>query len=109
MITEKEFIFNILKKRGVVTAEGRVDKDRFKKLITEDWLWQKSIKYNFITEEKKEEVVEIEKETVVTEEAPVAQEVNLTELPAEEVSVTEENPVEATEEAPKKTSKRSKK
>ena len=103
MITEKEFIFNILKNRGVVTTEGQVDRDRFKKLITEDWLWKKSIMYNFIAEEKKDEVIKIDKDTFVIEEAPTEEapiEESVTEEPVLEENVTEE---------PKKSKKSSKK
>lgn len=145
MINEKDSIKTILEGRGVIN-NGTFDELRFKKLVTEPWLYTKTIKYGFdkmnenntqdvdnetvvkevvdikepiidVVEQVVEEpVVETVEEVIETQpenievpteepaevnETPVEQEVNLTELPAEEVKV-EEPAVEKVDETPKK-------
>ena len=88
MVTEKEMIFNILKNRGIIKADGTIDKVRFQKLVTEPWIHQKAKLYGFLDGTAANEVVEVPvaPTTVEINENPVEQEVNLTELPAEEVT-----------------------
>lgn len=157
MTNEKDSIKTILEGRGVIN-NGKFDELRFKKLVTEPWLYTKTIKCGFdkmnenntqeadnktvakevvetkepiidvveespVKEQIVEEVVETQPENVEVpteehaevDENPIEQEVNLTELPVEEVKVEEpvvEVPTEepATEEvvetSKKKTSKK---
>lgn len=44
MITEKEQIERILKERGIL-VNGAFDETRFNKLVTEPWIYNKTIKY----------------------------------------------------------------
>lgn len=100
MITEKETIARILRGRGILKKDGSIDMVRFQKLVTEPWIHQKAKQYGFLDGTAANEVVEVPvaPATVEVNEKPVEQEVNLTEIPAEEVKVeepvTEEAPVE---------------
>lgn len=84
MINEKDSIKTILEGRGVI-SNGVFDEVRFKKLVTEPWLYSKTIKYGFDkmnehntqdvdNEPVIEEVVEIQEPITVVEE-PVVEEV----------------------------------
>lgn len=90
MVTEKEAFDKILRSRGIIDANGVFSKTRFQKLVTEPWIHQKAKAYGLLDNEPKV-VIEIPVEPkaieVKTEEKLVEQEVNLTELPAEEVKV----------------------
>ena len=46
MINEKDSIKTILEGRGVI-SNGVFDELRFRKLVTEPWLYSKTIKYGF--------------------------------------------------------------
>jgi preprotein translocase subunit SecD len=148
MINEKDSIKTILEGRGVI-SNGVFDELRFKKLVTEPWIYTKTIKYGFdkmngndtqvidnepviekvveiqepiidvvekslVEEQVVEEVVETQPENVEVpteepaevDENPIEQEVNLTELPAEEVKVEEPATEEVVETSKKKTSKK---
>ena len=83
MINEKDSIKTILEGRGVI-SNGVFDELRFRKLVTEPWLYSKTIKYGFdkMNEHNTqdvdnqpviEEVVEIQEPITVVEE-PVAEE-----------------------------------
>ena len=83
MINEKDSIKTILEGRGVI-SNGVFDELRFRKLVTEPWLYSKTIKYGFDkmnehntqdvdNEPVIEEVVEIQEPITVVEE-PVAEE-----------------------------------
>jgi hypothetical protein len=85
MINEKDSIKTILEGRGVI-SNGVFDEVRFKKLVTEPWLYSKTLKYGFdkmnehITQDVDnepviEEVVEIQEPITVVEEPVVAEEV----------------------------------
>lgn len=112
MVTEKETIEKILRSRGIIDKNGKVDTLRFQKLVTEPWIHQKAKAYGLLDEAKSEplntvgigipanapitqEVLEIPAEPKVEIKAPVEepveqpveQEVNLTELPAENVDI----------------------
>lgn len=84
MINEKDSIKTILEGRGVI-SNGVFDEVRFKKLVTEPWLYSKTIKYGFDkmnehntqdvdNEPVIEEVIEIQEPITVVEE-PVVEEV----------------------------------
>lgn len=87
MITEKETIARILRGRGILKRDGTIDMVRFQKLVTEPWIHQKAKQYGFLDGTAANEVVEVPvaPTTVEINETPAEQEVNLTELPAEEV------------------------
>lgn len=85
MINEKDSIKTILEGRGVI-SNGVFDEVRFKKLVTEPWLYSKTLKYGFDkmnehntkdvdNEPVIEEVVEIQEPITVVEEPVVAEEV----------------------------------
>lgn len=85
MINEKDSIKTILEGRGVI-SNGVFDELRFRKLVTEPWLYSKTIKYGFDkmnehntqdvdNEPVIEEVVEIQEPITVVEEPVVAEEV----------------------------------
>lgn len=84
MINEKDSIKTILEGRGVI-SNGVFDELRFRKLVTEPWLYSKTIKYGFdkMNEHKTqdvdnepviEEVIEIQEPITVVEE-PIVEEV----------------------------------
>lgn len=83
-MTEKDSIKIILERRGVIN-NGVFDELRFRKLVTEPWIYAKTIKYGFDkmnenntqivdNEPVIEEVVEIQEPITVVEE-PIAEEV----------------------------------
>lgn len=85
MTNEKNSIKTILEGRGVI-SNGVFDEVRFKKLVTEPWLYSKTLKYGFDkmnehntkdvdNEPVIEEVVEIQEPITVVEEPVVAEEV----------------------------------
>jgi hypothetical protein len=85
MINEKESIKTILEGRGVI-SNGVFDELRFRKLVTEPWLYSKTIKYGFDkmnehntqdvdNEPVIEEVVENQEPITVVEEPVVSEEV----------------------------------
>ena len=85
MINEKDSIKTILEGRGVI-SNGLFDELRFRKLVTEPWLYSKTIKYGFDKTNRNntqvvdnepviEEVVEIQEPITVVEEPVVAEEV----------------------------------
>ena len=49
MMNEREMIEQILKDRGVLLPENVIDLKAFNKLVTEPWLYNKSIKYGFVS------------------------------------------------------------
>ena len=84
MINEKDSIKTILEGRGVI-SNGVFDELRFRKLVTEPWLYSKTIKYGFdkMNEHNTqdvdnqpviEEVVEIQEPITVVEEHIVTEE-----------------------------------
>lgn len=84
MINEKDSIRTILEGRGVI-VDGVFDAVRFRKLVTEPWIYTKAIKYGFDkmnekaqvveNEQVTEEVVEIQEPITVIEEVVEPQEV----------------------------------
>jgi hypothetical protein len=109
MINEKDSIKTILEGRGVI-SNGVFDEIRFRKLVTEPWLYSKTIKYGFDkmnenntqdvdNEQVIEEVVETQEPITVVEE-PVVEEpvVEVVETSTESV-LLEEDLKEETEEA----------
>lgn len=85
MINEKDSIKTILEGRGVI-SNGVFDEVRFKKLVTEPWLYSKTIKYGFdkMNEHKTqdvdnepviEEVIEIQEPITVVDKHVVVEEV----------------------------------
>ena len=114
MINEKDSIKTILEGRGVI-SDGVFDEVRFRKLVTEPWLYSKTIKYGFdkMNEKDKqvvdnepiiEEVVEIQEPITAVEEVVEHQEVveKSTEsvLLEEDLKEAEEEPVLEAEEEP---------
>lgn len=110
MINEKDSIKTILEGRGVI-SNGVFDELRFRKLVTEPWLYSKTIKYGFDkmnenntqdadNEQVIEEVVEIQEPITVVEE-PVVEEVveTSTESVLLEEDLKEETEEPAVEEA----------
>ena len=98
MINEKDSIKTILEGRGVI-SNGVFDELRFRKLVTEPWLYSKTIKYGFdkMNEHKTqdvdnepviEEVIEIQEPITVVEE-PAIKEVVVEEPVVEEVPTEE--------------------
>jgi hypothetical protein len=84
-MTEKDSIKIILERRGIIN-NGVFDELRFRKLVTEPWIYAKTIKYGFDkmnehntkdvdNEPVIEEVVEIQEPITVVEEPVVAEEV----------------------------------
>lgn len=83
-MTEKDSIKIILERRGIIN-NGVFDELRFRKLVTEPWIYAKTIKYGFDkmnentqvvdNEPVIEEVVEIQEPITVVEEPLVAEEV----------------------------------
>lgn len=49
MMSEKEQIAQILRSRGVLLPGDAIDLKAFSKLVTEPWLYNKSIKYGFVS------------------------------------------------------------
>lgn len=85
MTTEKDSIRIILERRGIIN-NGVFDEVRFRKLVTEPWIYSKTIKYGFdkMNEIDKqvvdnepviEEVVEIQEPITVVEEVVEPQDV----------------------------------
>ena len=81
MMTEKDSIKIILERRGIIN-NGVFDEVRFKKLVTEPWIYAKTIKYGFDKmNEKDKQVVDNEPvteevvETVIEEPIKVVEEV----------------------------------
>lgn len=110
MINEKDSIKTILEGRGII-SNGVFDEIRFKKLVTEPWLYSKTIKYGFDKMKGKdtqvvdnepviEEVVEIQEPITVVEEVVEPQEVveTSTESVLMEEDLKEENEEPAVEE-----------
>ena len=90
MMNEKEQIAEILRQRGVLLPGDAVDLRVFNKLVTEPWLYNKSISYGFISNPNLWDVdVEKEPEPIVKTEEPDVE-------PAKEV--VEEQPEEQQEE-----------
>ena len=110
-MTEKDSIKIILERRGIIT-NGVFDELRFRKLVTEPWIYAKTIKYGFDkmnenntqvvdNEPVVEEVVEIQEPITVVDEHAVAEEVveTSTESVLLEEDLKEENEEPAIEEA----------
>ena len=85
MINEKDSIKTILEGRGVI-SNGVFDELRFRKLVTEPWLYSKTIKYGFdkMNEHKTqdvdnepviEEVIEIQEPITIVDKHVMAEEV----------------------------------
>ena len=83
MINEKDSIKTILEGRGVI-SNGVFDETRFRKLVTEPWLYSKTIKYGFDkinghntqvvdNETVIEEVVEIQEPVTAVEEPVITE------------------------------------
>ena len=90
MMNEKEQIAEILRQRGVLLPGDAVDLRVFNKLVTEPWLYNKSISYGFVSNPNLWDVdVEKEPEPIVKTEEPDVE-------PAKEV--VEEQPEEQQEE-----------
>lgn len=97
-MTEKDSIKIILERRGIIN-NGVFDEVRFKKLVTEPWIYAKTIKYGFdkMNEKDKqvvdnepvtEEVVEIQEPITVVEEVVELQEA--VETPTESILLEED-------------------
>jgi len=52
-MTEKETIEKILRRRAVILKDGSIDEARFRKFVTETWLYSKAVKYGFCPADKK--------------------------------------------------------
>ena len=90
MMNEKEQIAEILRQRGVLLPGDAVDLRVFNKLVTEPWLYNKSISYGFVSNPNLWDVdVEKNPEPIVKTEEPDVE-------PAKEV--VEEQPEEQQEE-----------
>ena len=111
MMTEKDSIKIILERRGIIN-NGVFDELRFRKLVTEPWIYAKTIKYGFDkmnenntqvvdNEPVIEEVVEIQEPITVVEEPVVTEEVveTSTESVLLEEDLKEENEEPVIEEA----------
>lgn len=109
MTTEKDSIRIILERRGIIN-NGVFDEVRFRKLVTEPWIYAKTIKYGFdkMNENDKqvvdnepviEEVVETSAETVLLEE-DFKEEIEEPTVEVVEEVVVEEPDVEAPSEEP---------
>lgn len=94
MMNEKEQIAEILRQRGVLLPGDAVDLRVFNKLVTEPWLYNKSISYGFVSNPNLWDVdVEKDPEPIVKTEEPDVE-------PAKEA--VEEQPEEQQEEQPTK-------
>ena len=92
MMNEKEQIAEILRQRGVLLPGDAVDLRVFNKLVTEPWLYNKSISYGFVSNPNLWDVdVEKDPEPIVKTEEPDVE-------PAKEA--VEEQPEEQQEEQP---------
>ena len=92
-MNEKEQIAEILRQRGVLLPGDAVDLRVFNKLVTEPWLYNKSISYGFVSNPNLWDVdVEKDPEPIVKTEEPDVE-------PAKEV--VEEQPEEQQEEQQK--------
>ena len=92
MMNEKEQIAEILRQRGVLLPGDAVDLRVFNKLVTEPWLYNKSISYGFVSNPNLWDVdVEKDPEPIVKTEEPDVE-------PAKES--VEEQPEEQQEEQP---------
>lgn len=131
MMNEREMIEQILKDRGVLLPGNVIDLKAFNKLVTEPWLYNKSIKYGFVSnpnlwdfdinktpekinDKKQEETVAVSEEIV--EEQPIenqqVEELETVKNDDETEEKQEETTVETTEETAvtkKQTKKSSKK
>ena len=131
MMNEREMIEQILKDRGVLLPGNVIDLKAFNKLVTEPWLYNKSIKYGFVSnpnlwdfdinktpekinDKKQEETVAVSEEIV--EEQPIenqqVEELETVKNGDETEEKQEETTVETTEETAvtkKQTKKSSKK
>ena len=103
-MTEKEIIEKILLERGIIDENGSFDKIKFNKLVTEPWIYSKTLKYGFNnlvgtkTVEIQEEVKEVVVEEQPIENQPIIEEV--VEVPVVEAPEVEEVKEEIVEEAP---------
>ena len=71
MMNEKEQIAEILRQRGVLLPGDAVDLRVFNKLVTEPWLYNKSISYGFVSNPNLWDVdVEKDPEPIVKTEEP---------------------------------------
>lgn len=94
MMNEKEQIAEILRQRGVLLPGDAVDLRVFNKLVTEPWLYNKSISYGFVSNPNLWGVdVEKDPEPIVKTEEPDVE-------PSKEA--VEEQPEEQQEEQPTK-------
>lgn len=131
MMNEREMIEQILKDRGVLLPGNVIDLKAFNKLVTEPWLYNKSIKYGFVSnpnlwdfdinktpekinDKKQEETVAVSEEII--EEQPIenqqVEELETVKNGDETEEKQEETTVETTEETAvtkKQTKKSSKK
>lgn len=131
MMNEREMIEQILKDRGVLLPGNVIDLKAFNKLVTEPWLYNKSIKYGFVSnpnlwdfdinktpekinDKKQEETVAVSEEII--EEQPIenqqVEELETVKNDDETEEKQEETTVETTEETAvtkKQTKKSSKK
>ena len=100
MMNEKEQIAEILRQRGVLLPGDAVDLRVFNKLVTEPWLYNKSISYGFVSNPNLWDVdVEKDPEPIVkTEESDVEPAKEVVEEQQEE-QPTENQQVEPVEEA----------
>lgn len=116
MMNEREMIEQILKDRGVILPGNVVDLKAFNKLVTEPWLYNKSIRYGFVSnpnlwdfdinetpkkinEEKQEENTTVSEE--IAEEQPIenqqVEEIEVVKTDDENEVKTEESEVKVEE------------
>ena len=104
MMNEKEQIAEILRQRGVLLPGDAVDLRVFNKLVTEPWLYNKSISYGFVSNPNLWDVdVEKDPEPIVKTEKPVEEPAKeaVEEQPEEQPTENQQvEPVEETVEMP---------
>ena len=100
MMNEKEQIAEILRQRGVLLPGDAVDLRVFNKLVTEPWLYNKSISYGFVSNPNLWDVdVEKEPEPIVKTEEPDVEPAKEAVEEQQEEQPTENQQVEPVEEA----------
>lgn len=107
MMSEKEQIAQILRSRGVLLPGDAIDLKAFSKLVTEPWLYNKSIKYGFVSnpnlwdvdvnepvKEKPVENQQVEEETKEEIHVETTEEFAAEEVIEQQPETIEEQPVE---------------
>lgn len=97
MINEKDSIKTILEGRGVI-SNGVFDEVCFKKLVTEPWLYTKTLKYGF--DKMNEHITQdVDNEPVIEEVVEIQEPITVAEEPVVEEPVVAEEAVETSTES----------